>query len=148
MRGVKLPSQRWHITSSASQKCLGLPNWLNNCKPADEIEPESPLSILSHGPYPFDSRHAASSFVTVSFLPATPTPLQQQQRSAISCAPRPARKDSSTKPSRTHAVKLRLCGTVLSHQRTTTDRRSPKIDLWLNSLAKCSRALVRPSALH
>jgi hypothetical protein len=48
------------------KKRLGLPNWLNNCKPADEIEPESPLSIPSHGPYPFDSRHAASSFVTVS----------------------------------------------------------------------------------
>jgi hypothetical protein len=59
-----------------------------------------------------------------------------------------SQQDSSTKPSRTHAVKLRLCGLVSSHRRTTTDRRSPKIDLWLNSLAKCSRALVRPSALH
>src|ERR1700692_3286021 len=67
---------------------------------------------------------------------------------------RKASKDSSTKPSRTHAVKLRLCGPVSSHRRTTTDRRSPKIDLWLNSVAnaredssgprRCTKDLYQP----
>jgi hypothetical protein len=35
----------------ASQRCLGLPNWLNNCKLLTRSSPKVPLSIPSHGSY-------------------------------------------------------------------------------------------------